>query len=635
MKRSGNHKHNRDNPEGLHTHDYEELGEQGLKLLVKGSLKNMPEFSFKKPKSEKQKKEAKEKRDKKKEDKKNELNEMINEIERNLANFQSKKQIASQSVGQQIPIYIPQYTPPTGSNLNIQNLSEINDMILRKENELKQYYEQEFQRKWSEIEEQYRQLEDQLMREQQEDAFRPVIPVPTQPVQLTEQQETQFEPISQFESDFVKVDVPLSATEEFEYQPADESLEDKMINLLDIFDDEVLSKFKQADPKLQTLEKLNEEQQEIIDSKEKQLEQLIELQDNLNEALNLDRQSIDRLEDELMEKIKEVNELQDQNLKLEKMKEAEILSIQLDGANNIAELNEQLEQVKEEKEKVEKELESLKFMNNFDRKRLPDADDLIDDNITPAEEQLIERDLENDFRKRKLKEFLPDFLIPRQNNRLQNLYDTIQQINTEIGTDELNKRIKMILSTSPNIAQRDFIIEISKQKKSIIDMFRQEEKRQLQIVEERAREAENEERIAIVSEIESKIDNIKNEIKDKKNLLSQKDTEIIGFENELDELIDEYEALLFTYETSLENAGIEDISEIDEIDDERERESLLALDNYINQTKSELSTPMEDIREKILNLKSTYDDARGEIIDKERELKRLNDELEIVKRRIL
>jgi len=318
MKRSGNHKHNRDNPEGLHTHDYEELGEQGLKLLVKGKLKDMPNFSFKKPKSEKQKRQAKEKRDKRKADKKEELNEMINEIERNMEKFQSKKQIASQSVGQQIPIYIPQYTPPTASNLNIQNLSEINDMILKKENELKQYYEQEFQRKWSEIEQQYTQLEDEVMRNQQEDAFRPVIPVPTQPAQLTEQQEQDFEPISDFERDFVKVDVPLSATQEFEYEPSDENLEDKIIGLLDIFDDEVLSKFKQADPKLDTLEKLNEEQQEIINSKQNQLDQLIELQNNLNQALNLDRQSIDRLEKELMEKIQEINELQDENLKIKK-----------------------------------------------------------------------------------------------------------------------------------------------------------------------------------------------------------------------------------------------------------------------------------------------------------------------------
>jgi len=634
MKRSGNHKHNRDNPEGLHTHDYEELGEQGLKLLVKGKLKDMPNFSFKKPKSEKQKRQAKEKRDKRKADKKEELNEMINEIERNMEKFQSKKQIASQSVGQQIPIYIPQYTPPTASNLNIQNLSEINDMILKKENELKQYYEQEFQRKWSEIEQQYTQLEDEVMRNQQEDAFRPVIPVPTQPAQLTEQQEQDFEPISDFERDFVKVDVPLSATQEFEYEPSDENLEDKIIGLLDIFDDEVLSKFKQADPKLDTLEKLNEEQQEIINSKQNQLDQLIELQNNLNQALNLDRQSIDRLEKELMEKIQEINELQDENLKIKKMKEAEILSIQLDGANNIAELNEQLDEVLQEKDKVEKELENLKLMN-IERPLRPKENDLIDDNISPAEQQLISRDLDNDYRTEKLRKFLPNNLIPRQNNRLQLLYDTISRVGDEIGTDELNNRINIILSDNPNISQRDFILEINKQKKSIIEMFQEEEQKQLQIIKERAEEAENEEKMNMLINIEEKIDNIKQEIIENNVSLTQKETEISNYENEMTELIDEFRSLILTYETALEDADINNISEINKIDDERERENLLALNKYVNETKNNLEPAIKDIKEKIFELKSLSDEIKNKISLAEQQQEELQKQLQIVSDEIL
>ena len=37
--------------------------------------------------------------------------------------------------------------------------------------------------------------------------------------------------------------------------PEEESLEDKVMGLLDIFDDEVLRKFQKADPKIETLEK--------------------------------------------------------------------------------------------------------------------------------------------------------------------------------------------------------------------------------------------------------------------------------------------------------------------------------------------------------------------------------------------
>ena len=74
MKPSGNHFHSKSNIEGKHTHDEieEELGDEGLKLIVKGSLKNIPNFSIKKPKTNKQKKEAKEKRESKKEEKKKE-----------------------------------------------------------------------------------------------------------------------------------------------------------------------------------------------------------------------------------------------------------------------------------------------------------------------------------------------------------------------------------------------------------------------------------------------------------------------------------------------------------------------------------------------------------------------------------
>ena len=123
MKPSGNHKHDKNNIEGKHTHDFEELEEEGLKLIVKGSLKNIPNLIIKKPKSDKQKKQAKEKRESKKQEKKNDLNELIQTIEKNFEKFQGTKALAQQSTQQQIPVYIPQYTAPTGKNLNVENLS--------------------------------------------------------------------------------------------------------------------------------------------------------------------------------------------------------------------------------------------------------------------------------------------------------------------------------------------------------------------------------------------------------------------------------------------------------------------------------------------------------------------------------
>lgn len=163
MKPSGKHKHDKQNELGEHTHDYEELDDEGLKLIVKGKLKNLPNFSFKKPKTEKQKKEAEEKKEEKKKNKKEQLNELIDTIENNFSKFQSKKQIAQQSSGSSVPIpvYIPQYTQPTGKNLNVETLTEINDMILKKENELKQYYEKEYKKSFSEVDRQYSQMETQ------------------------------------------------------------------------------------------------------------------------------------------------------------------------------------------------------------------------------------------------------------------------------------------------------------------------------------------------------------------------------------------------------------------------------------------------------------------------------------------
>ena len=108
-----------------------EPGEEGIKLLIKGKLKNIPDFKFKQPKTEKEKKEAEAKKETKKETKKNDLNVLIEQIEKNFEKFQGTKQLAQKATSQQIPIYIPQYTPPTGKQLNTENLTEINKIYFR------------------------------------------------------------------------------------------------------------------------------------------------------------------------------------------------------------------------------------------------------------------------------------------------------------------------------------------------------------------------------------------------------------------------------------------------------------------------------------------------------------------------
>jgi len=651
MKPSGKHKHDKQNELGEHTHDYEELDDEGLKLIVKGKLKDIPEINFKKPKTKKQKKEAKEAKETRKEEKKEKLNNLVNQIEKNVSSFQGKKQIAQQSSGQNIPIYIPQYTPPTGKNLNVENLTEINNMILKKENELKEYYEKEFKKKWSEVEENYIELENRALEEDKEIAFRePILPQPEelQPEELQPEEEPilpeikpepsplqlQIKPIEEFEKEFEFIQPELIPTRQFEYMPEEESLEDKVMGLLDIFDDEVLRKFQKADPKIETLEKLNEEQQQIIDSKENQLNQLVEMESNLREALNLDRQSIEKIEKELMEKIEEANLLSDENERLQKIKEAEILSIQLDGANNIAQLTEELGKVADERDKIKEELDALKFMNSFKREQATDAQEqLIEMNISPAEQQLLRQETKEDYRAIFLREILPENLIPKQTNRLGSLYETIRAIETEIGENELNKRISMILGERPNIRQREFMIEINKEKKSIIDMFRKEEELQFQQIQERVAEMENEEKMALLAKTEEKREDILQSIETIKKKESEIEDEINAKEKELKEFINEYESLVLTIETELKN---KEVKEIDDINvDDRERENLLVFVDYINKNKNQIKESIDGIKEKLVNAKQLLEKRGIELAEKEEDLKYINKEIESLQKELL
>ena len=674
MKPSGNHKHDKDNIEGLHTHDFEDLGEEGIKLLIKGKLKNIPEFNFKKPKSEKQKKEAKQRKEERKQTKKEQLNNLINDIENNVEKFQTKKQIAQQSVGQNIPIYIPQYTPPTGKNLNVENLTEINDMILKKENQLREYYEEEFKKKWSEIEENYNILEQKEVERIRERDLQVEIPVIKPPIEETIQRPelTEMSQIEEFEKDETLQPPELIPTREFEYMPEEESLEDKVLGLLDIFDDEVLQKFKQADPKNKTLEEINIQQQQIINSKQNQLEELIEFEKDLKRVLNLDKETINRLESQLMEKIKEINLLTDENEKIKKIKEAEILSIQLDEANNITELNEEINRVKEERDKVKEELDNLKFMNLFEKdKATEQQQQLIEMNISEAEEILTERDTDGDYRKEFLKEYIPIQLVPKQKNLLNTIYETTQKILINEGEEKLREHINRIIETNGlNMGISNFSIELAKDIQPTIleglkimeedlqkrikedesdeseekiedveeyleEKREKEEEKQLRIIKEMAEEADNEQNISELTEAEERRKNILMAIEKLKEQRNEIENDINEKEQELNDFIDEYEGMILTYETELQDKGIEEIGDIDEIENELERESLLSLNNYINETKNELEKYIDEIKQKLVDGKLLLDRKEIQILEYEEDLDFIDNQIEILKEELL
>ena len=625
-----------------------EKGEEGIKLLVKGKLKNIPDIEIKKPKTEKEKQEQKERREQKKENKKLELSQLANEIQKNFEKFQSTKQIAQQQTQQQIPIYIPQYTEPTGRNLNVSNLTEINNMILEKENELKEFYENQFKKNWSEIEESYRALEDRALEEDREIAFRE--PELLEQTQLPPQYIPP--PVPQTPSiidDFELLPKPteLTPSQEFEYEPEQKSFADNVVDLLGIFDQEVLNKFKNNNKKNETLQEINEEQQTIIDSKQNQLDQLNETIELMEQSVNLSKNDIDKLESELLNKMNEINTLTDENEKLRKIKEAEILSLELNSAENINELQEQLDIVKNEKLQTEKELETLKLLNakENDKKEFVIEELLKEreareederENITQAERELLNVDDEN-VRKR---EFLSKYIrdkrkIPTNKGRLKTMYELFNEIIKDRGEDILQDRVNFILFQNPNIKQTDFINELLKERKSIADLFKAEEERQQQIINERVAEAENEEKLEILGQIDNQLKNISNEFNRLTIVKEQKMEEIDGNKNELEDLINEYENLLLTLEKVFEDAGINKFEDIEDIEDENERQTLTATIQYINDTKDELKEAIENIKNLLIQDEAELERLDINLIEKEDQIKDLKIKSENVKKTLL
>jgi hypothetical protein len=630
-----------------------EPGEEGIKLLIKGKLKNIPEFSFKKPKTEKEKLEAEAKKEAKKETKKNDLNVLIDQIEKNFEKFQTTKKIAQQQTQQQIPIYIPQYTPPQGKQLNTQNLTEINNMILEKENEIKEYYETKFNLKWSNVEDAYNLMEQQVLEEDREIAFRePVLPTeqseqPTLPIIRPVPQPPSI--IDNFE--LLQKPAELTPSQDFEQETTLKSFADNVVDILGIFDEEMLNKFKNANNKTETLEAVNKEQQTIIDSKQSQLNQLNETIELMNDAVNLSKNEIDKLEKTLIDRINEIKTLTDQDEKNKKIKEAEILSLQLNSAEDVNELQEQLKLVKQERDETKNELETLKLLNadknEKDRLKALELLDKIrgtraeddDENISVAERELLNIDPEIFAKKEFLSNYIPDNKVPTNKQRLKTMYDLFNDIIKERGEEVLRNRINAILFETPTIKQTDFIKELSKERENIVDMFnkakKEEEARQRQILDERVREAENEEKIEILNQIDIEIKKITDEF-NKINVEKEKKLiKSVEYKEELDQLIQEYEGLLLTLDKAFEDAGINGIEDIENIEDEDQKNTFNATFEYINDTKNDLQNMIEDLKDFIIKEDEELRLLDIELFDKEDQIKTLKKKKEIVDKQIL
>ena len=158
---SGKHKHGN----GKHKHNkqlIDELDKEGIKLLVKGKLKHVPNITIRQP--------NKKPRDNSK--KKEDLEQIAKEIKKNIKEFEGKKNVvervmgggnggAGGTVSVQVPVHIPQFSVPENPSKN--NLNDINNTVLESENDLREYYEQQNPgRSFLEIEEIYEENPDEF-----------------------------------------------------------------------------------------------------------------------------------------------------------------------------------------------------------------------------------------------------------------------------------------------------------------------------------------------------------------------------------------------------------------------------------------------------------------------------------------
>ena len=372
------------------------------------------------------------------------------------------------------------------------------------------------------------------------------------------------------------------------------------------------------------------EQDKLINSKQNQLNQLNETIELMEQSVNLSKNDIDKLENELLNKIEEIKGLTDENEKLQKMKEAEILSLQLNSAEDVNDLKEQLKVVKEEKLQTEEELINLKLLNTK-----INEEDLQDINISPAEEQLINFDLENDVKAQFLRQYLPIKLIPKQKNKLDNLYETMNRRLNSIGDNELRNEITSFLNqNSMFITQKDLIEQLKNNQLSLEEKFNNEEQLQRQIISERVEEAEEEEVVSIINQIDENLLKIQNEFNELQTKKKSREDEIKEFDEGLNEIIDEYESLISTLESALKNAGINDIDEIDTIENEDEKQNLLALNKYIEEQKDTLEGEIGDIHDTLFEMQKELDILQIELLEKEKEINNTKERSAMAKKRL-
>jgi len=204
-----------------------------------------------------------------------------------------------------------------------------------------------------------------------------------------------------------------------------------------------------------------------------------------------------------------------------------------------------------------------------------------------------------------------------------------------IGDNELRNEITSFLNqNSMFITQKDLIEQLKNNQLSLEEKFNNEEQLQRQIISERVEEAEEEEVVSIINQIDENLLKIQNEFNELQTKKKSREDEIKEFDEGLNEIIDEYESLISTLESALKNAGINDIDEIDTIENEDEKQNLLALNKYIEEQKDTLEGEIGDIHDTLFEMQKELDILQIELLEKEKEINNTKERSAMAKKRL-
>jgi hypothetical protein len=713
----------------------DKLGKEGIKLLVKGKLKHIPNITIRQP--------SKKTRDysKKKED----LEEIAREIKKNIKEFEGKKNVVERvmggggssssggSVSVQVPVHIPQFSVPENPSKN--NLNDINNTILETENDLREFYEKENEgRSFLEIEEIYEDnpdefddlpdLEaidqgetdilpedenesDRMIREaENENISQPVnddinrlrelfqdmrdrpsgIPIIEEPESDDDNQQLAIEPapeqlaiepppdnpmnqdiqylpppptqilrpVQQNLDDWTEIpdylQLPPSILSNVYRPPPSRSLIDNISDVVDIAEGTILNWFSEPKPRKlalnqsQTeyeaydrtdddaklyLEQINNEQDELIELKNQELKEKEELLNDMQSVNKFNEEDLNNLENEIGEKISVIENMKDGKEKDDKIKEAQILSLQLEGFEKQEELRDTIQALNLEVDDTKNELDNLKILQKPSKlglnKSQNEFENITQFQLSRDEEEQLEIKRNREIEAEKITNNFQQLGIRHNLGGFNNIIK-LEQLRQEINDNELftlyaesiyenegnDVKVKTFINQMRNIINRPNSAISNRN-------FEEEEELQRQIIKERVNEDEYENNQAIINQIKNDIDNNKTELDKKKTTIENKINELEIYTQDLNEVESEYDNLVSTLELEFQRNDINSIEEIDEIEDERDRENILALWSYINVESKELNDYIQEMKnrieleqEDIINLESDYNENKME-----------------------